>query len=61
MDSRPLPRLERTRTLIRVDENYKIVERKAHNEKELPNKFLDLIIPILKKENWQGSRKEAIS
>ena len=38
------------KTLIKVDENYKVIKKKVINEKPLPNKALDMIIPILKKE-----------
>lgn len=37
------------KTIIRVDEEYKIIERRVFDEKPIPNKIIDLIIPILKK------------
>ena len=36
------------KTLIKVDENYKVIEKKVINEKPLPNEVIDLIVPILK-------------
>lgn len=38
------------KTIIKVDEGYKVIERKIKNEKSLPNNLLDIIVPILKKE-----------
>lgn len=33
---------------IKVNEDYQVVERKIDNKKELPDKLLDIIIPIIK-------------
>lgn len=46
------------KTTITVNENYQIIERKIESEKKLPNKFLDLIIPIIKNKLH---KEEAIS
>lgn len=35
-------------TRIKVNENYEVVERVVENEKPIPNKLLDIIVPILK-------------
>ena len=48
------------KTIIRVDEEYKIIERRVFDEKPIPNKIIDLIIPILKKGGvkvGQGSQR----
>lgn len=37
-------------TVLKINKNYQIVERKVDNEKELPISLLDLIIPIMRKE-----------
>lgn len=37
------------KTIIKVNEEYKIIKRKVFDEKPIPNKIIDLIIPILKK------------
>lgn len=38
------------KTIIKINKNYQVIEKKIINEKPLPNKALDMIIPILKKE-----------
>ncbi len=36
-------------TVVKVNQNYEVIERRVTNEKPIPNELLDLIIPILKK------------
>ena len=37
-----------TRTFIKVNKNYEVIKKEVENEKEIPEKVLDMIIPILK-------------
>lgn len=39
------------KTIITINENYQIIKRKIFNEKQLPNKLVDLIIPIIKRKD----------
>lgn len=36
------------RITITVDENYQVIRKNIDNKKELPDKLLDIIIPIIK-------------
>lgn len=49
---------ENMRTTITINENYQIIERRIESGKKLPNKFLDLIILIIKNNLH---KEEAIS
>lgn len=44
------------KTTIKIDNNYQIVEKKIDSKKELPNKLLDIIIPIIKSSNEQNRK-----
>ena len=39
---------ESMKTIIKINKNYQVIEKKIINEKSLPNKVLDMIIPVLK-------------
>lgn len=43
--------MTKMQTIIKTDKNYKVIERKIVNQKPIPNKILDLIIPIIKEAN----------
>jgi len=40
--------MTKMQTIIKTNKDYKVIERKVVNEKPIPNKVLDLIIPIIK-------------
>jgi hypothetical protein len=37
-----------TQTIIKVDQDYNIIEKEVINEKPIPNEVLDIIVPLLK-------------
>ena len=42
------------KTIIKVDKDYKVIDKKVINEKDLPSKILDSIIPILREEAYNN-------
>jgi len=50
------------KTALQINENYTIIERKVYNERPIPNKLLDLIIPLMQgATNREKKRKRALN